>query len=129
LKQVGWNEDQISDFARMQHDAQMTGYRAQYPNAKHQIVDRGETSIGRMIVDRTDSDITLVDITIRSAFRKQGIGTHLIETLLAEARAGGKQVLLSVAEGNPARRLYERLGFESDGTDGIYERMSWRPDR
>jgi ribosomal protein S18 acetylase RimI-like enzyme len=129
LELLGWDEDQISDFANMQYDAQRAGYRARFPNAEYQVVARGETLIGRLIVDRKDSHITLVDITIRSALRRQGVGTHLIEELLAEARAGGKQVLLSVAKGNPARRLYERLGFQSIETDGIYERMSWRPDR
>jgi ribosomal protein S18 acetylase RimI-like enzyme len=38
--------------------------------------------------------------------------------LLAEADARGVPVRLDVFEANPARRLYERLGFQETGRDG-----------
>jgi ribosomal protein S18 acetylase RimI-like enzyme len=40
-----------------------------------------------------------------------GIGTQLLTQLLADARAVYPAVVLSVRAANPARRLYERLGF------------------
>lgn len=44
--------------------------------------------------------------------RGRGIGGRLIEAAITEARARGLDgISLSVAAGNPARRLYERLGF------------------
>lgn len=44
--------------------------------------------------------------------RGQGIGTHLIEATLAQASHRFSAVSLSVTPGNPALRLYERLGFQ-----------------
>jgi ribosomal protein S18 acetylase RimI-like enzyme len=50
-------------------------------------------------------------------FRRQGIGRKLVEHSIAEARRRGFDALMFnlVFESNPARRLYERLGFEVVG--------------
>ncbi|MCC9648213.1 GNAT family N-acetyltransferase [Rubrivivax sp. JA1029] len=45
------------------------------------------------------------------AYRRAGIGSRLIAEVLAEARDQGARVSLSVLKSNPARSLYERLGF------------------
>jgi ribosomal protein S18 acetylase RimI-like enzyme len=42
----------------------------------------------------------------------QGVGTALLERLLADLRGVFPAVSLSVRADNPARRLYARLGFE-----------------
>jgi ribosomal protein S18 acetylase RimI-like enzyme len=39
------------------------------------------------------------------------MGSKLIRSVLAEARAIDLPLSLSVLKANPARRLYERLGF------------------
>jgi ribosomal protein S18 acetylase RimI-like enzyme len=50
-------------------------------------------------------------------FRRQGIGRMLVEHSIAEARRLGFDALMFnlVFESNPARRLYEQLGFEAVG--------------
>jgi GNAT superfamily N-acetyltransferase len=51
--------------------------------------------------------------------RRQGLGTALIEEVLEIARTQGvERVSLSVDRRSPARRLYERLGFEPVGGEG-----------
>jgi ribosomal-protein-alanine N-acetyltransferase len=60
-----------------------------------------------------------VAIGVRQEVRGQGIGGLLLRALLSEAgRQGIAQVSLSVEPDNPARRLYERLGFEKMGGEG-----------
>ncbi len=44
-------------------------------------------------------------------FRGQGIGAAMISDLIQAARSLYPAVSLSVSQGNPAQRLYERLGF------------------
>ena len=57
-------------------------------------------------------------------FRNQGIGTQIMNQLLSEIAKLYPQVSLAVREGNPAIKLYERLGFikvqgsESSNTAG-----------
>lgn len=52
-----------------------------------------------------------LSISLLPAYRGRGIGTALLSRLLSEAAQRFDAVSLSVTESNPARRLYERLGF------------------
>jgi len=58
-------------------------------------------------------EIHINNIAIRPSYRGQGIGTALLQHVLAEARAlGARRATLEVRASNEgARRLYERLGF------------------
>jgi GNAT superfamily N-acetyltransferase len=57
--------------------------------------------------------------------RARGAGTRLMEALLAAA----PRCSLSVDRRNPARRLYDRLGFVVVATDGDSVKMLRRGDR
>jgi ribosomal protein S18 acetylase RimI-like enzyme len=50
-----------------------------------------------------------------------------MQDLIDEADAAGKAVSIHVEKNNPARRLYERLGFVVAGEQGVYDRLEWRP--
>ncbi len=57
-------------------------------------------------------EVPEVTIALMPSYRGQGIGTRLLRQLLADAEAAGHPGLsLSVHAKNPARRLYQRLGF------------------
>ncbi|MDQ1592717.1 MAG: hypothetical protein QOG71_3344 [Pyrinomonadaceae bacterium] len=51
-------------------------------------------------------------IAVLPEHRGRGVGTALLERLLEAARSVYASVSLSVSSGNPAARLYERMGFE-----------------
>ncbi len=55
--------------------------------------------------------IFLGSLYIAPEIQGQGIGTHVLRTLLAEGRQSSKEVTLAVMKVNPAVHLYERLGF------------------
>jgi ribosomal protein S18 acetylase RimI-like enzyme len=59
-----------------------------------------------------DEMIPELTIAIAPEFRGRGIGTELLERLMAEAKNKYHAVSLSVSADNPALRLYRRLGFE-----------------
>jgi GNAT superfamily N-acetyltransferase len=52
-------------------------------------------------------------IAVRPFARGAGLGTRLLVHLIAAARRQFQALSLSVAEPNPARRLYERFGFST----------------
>jgi ribosomal protein S18 acetylase RimI-like enzyme len=64
------------------------------------------------IQQRADSrEIFLGSIYVVPSMQGQGIGTHVLRSLLASAKHQSKVLNLAVMKINPAIRLYERLGF------------------
>lgn len=53
-----------------------------------------------------------LSVSVLPEWRGCGIGTQLIVATLEQARLQFPAVSLSVTPGNPAQRLYQRLGFE-----------------
>jgi ribosomal protein S18 acetylase RimI-like enzyme len=60
----------------------------------------------------------LVGMYVRPSARKAGVGRRLVETIIEFARHRVELVQLAVVSNNqPARRLYERLGFLEYGLE------------
>lgn len=60
-----------------------------------------------------DEETPELAVAVLPGHRGRGVGTALLKRLLAEASALFPAVCLSVSPENPARRLYERMGFET----------------
>ncbi len=88
-----------------------------------------EQPVGRLYVIRWDHEIRIVDIALLPQFRRSGIGSSLLQNILAEGARSGKTVTIHVEQFNPAMRLYERLGFQEIGEVGVYYRMEWSPTK
>lgn len=65
----------------------------------------------RMMAHLLSDDTPELAIAVLPETLGQGIGTLLLEHLLAAARPLYPAVVLSVRTNNPARSLYERMGF------------------
>ena len=67
-------------------------------------------------------EIHINNVAMRPPFRGQGIGTTLLQHVLAEGRRlGARRATLEVRASNEgARRLYERLGFHVAATRPHY---------
>lgn len=129
MAQVDWSAEQKEAFLHMQFQAQTTHYRAYYPHAEHQIIQReNSTPIGRLIVDRSNDSMLLIDIALLPEYRNIGIGTTIIQDLMAEAAHTHRPIILHVEIFNPAMTLYDRLGFIKTAEQGIYHEMIWKPD-
>ncbi|PCR92337.1 GNAT family N-acetyltransferase [Natrinema ejinorense] len=76
-----------------------------------------------------DADIEWeLAIFVLQAYQQAGIGTTLLENLLGHAaELGIRRVWLTVERwNNPAIALYERVGFESTGTESFEQEMAIR---
>lgn len=122
---VPWTDEQKSEFVSMQFNAQHTFYQQQFNQASFDIVLLGEQMIGRLYVDRREQEIRIIDIAILPDYRRQGIGQQLLQTLLNEAAQSDKAVTIHVEKNNPARSLYDRLGFDEIEDQGVYSLMQW----
>jgi ribosomal protein S18 acetylase RimI-like enzyme len=127
LAAVGWDTSRLEAFLKMQFTTQKLAYGAQFPEADHSIILRDELMIGRMLIDRRDEEIYLVDITVLAEHRGEGVGTSLIRDLQREAAAAGLPVRLRVMKTNRAISFYEHLGFSKVDESSTHFLMEWHP--
>lgn len=120
LRLVDWSAEQKAAFVHMQFEAQDTDYRRNYEDASFDVIEVDGEPAGRLYVDRRADDIRIIDITLLPEYRGRGIGTGLIRGLLDEAATDRKRLSIHVEVNNPARRLYERLGFVQVEERGLY---------
>jgi ribosomal protein S18 acetylase RimI-like enzyme len=123
LSGLGWPEAQLDAFIRMQFDAQARHYGAAFPDAAHSVIAVCGEPAGRLIVDRSDGEIRIVDIALLPEYRRAGIGTGLVRDLLDEADQRGLPVRCHVAVGNDAVGFWERLGLVAGHHDDVYIAM------
>ncbi len=120
LAHVPWDDATKRAFVEHQFAAQDAHYRQHYAGATLDVVEVGGEPAGRLYVHRGPSDIRIMDVALAPPFRGRGIGTRLLSELIAEAAESGRKLSIHVERDNPARRLYERLGFEPAGEHGVY---------
>lgn len=61
---------------------------------------------------------------IHPDYQGRGAGRKLLQHFLNQKQVQGKTVTLNVLQGSPARRLYERFGFQVDSEDDVDVFMS-----
>ncbi|MBB4634671.1 GNAT family N-acetyltransferase [Longimicrobium terrae] len=127
LKQVDWTPEQKAAFVHQQFHAQHQFWRENYSDTSWDLIVRDGEPVGRLYVARWPGDIRIVDIALVPALRGGGLGTELIRALFSEGDASGRKVSIHVEIFNPARRLYERLGFVQAEVRGVYLRMERAP--
>ncbi len=125
-----WPEAQREPFLDDQFRLQDLHFRRFYPKADFLVIAQHGTPIGRLILDRGPSEWSLIDIGFLPPFRGRGLGEGLLRWFQASLKdAGARTFVLQVEFGNPARRLYERLGFVEDGNlepGGLHAAMVWK---
>jgi ribosomal protein S18 acetylase RimI-like enzyme len=121
------DENQLAALVSMQFNFQRRQYQSGYPGGEDNIILLNQEPIGRMLVDENDRAITLVDVALLPEYRNRGIGRQLLDELLGRAASARKPVRLHVMKTNPARNLYQRLGFHAIGEDSMYYEMICEP--
>lgn len=81
--------------------------------AKFYVAHRGETIVGYIGFWDIDFDIHLLTLAVQKEYRKRGIGSYLIEFVIAYAKEHlSKKIFLEVSVENiPAINLYKKYGF------------------
>lgn len=120
LALVPWDAAAKRAFVEQQFAAQDAHYREHYPGASLDVVEVDGEAAGRLYVHRGPRDVRIMDIALAPAYRGRGLGSRLLARLIAEADAAGRKLSIHVEGDNPARRLYERLGFRRAGEHGVY---------
>ena len=129
LAQVEWAEGQKEEFLRWQFDLQRKEYDSRFPDAAYQVVMIDQQPAGRIWVGTDNEQIRLLDIGLLPEFQNRGVGTALLQRLIAHAASERKALRHMVfVLNNNAERFYERLGFKQIEEFGAYKHMEWKPE-
>jgi ribosomal protein S18 acetylase RimI-like enzyme len=80
------------------------------------ILRQEEADVGWLQVEETRHVVQLKQIFLLPAVRNRGLGTSFLSWMKERADRKRKDLTLDVMSNNPARRLYERLGFKTVAT-------------
>jgi ribosomal-protein-alanine N-acetyltransferase len=93
----------------------------QTPNRNYMLVARARQSIvnesivGYIVARHVAGELHINNVAVRDSFRRRGIGSHLLTSIVEEARRDGAKIaFLEVRSGNQgAQALYEKCGFRA----------------
>lgn len=71
----------------------------------------------------SEDEIKIDSFYLAARYQNRGLGTTILQVLLAEADALGQPVRLEVLRGSPADRFYERHGFVKLSEDDVEARF------
>ncbi|MEH2183059.1 GNAT family N-acetyltransferase [Nostoc sp.] len=111
----GWKEE-----------IQLNGMREDFDSLLFEIVCHEGIDIGVISVIEQQDALFLNYIAILPLHQSKGLGTQILNKLLEQAAVRGILVKLDVMRVNPAKALYERLGFKVVDGDENRFLMEWR---
>jgi len=132
VETANWNMSATAreQLLQMQFRGRKQTYTAQYPDAEDLILclnEEGEVErrVGRHLVIRQEDAILGIDLAILPAYQNQGLGRLVLQGVQHQCAQEGLKFRLQVLHTNPARRLYDRLGFKMVSQDLLYAQMEW----
>lgn len=130
LEQTDWTDEQKKVFTDHQFYAQHDYYQKVYPDAVYNAIVMDDKMIGRLYVNlQHPADIRIIDIALLPEYRNQSIGTSILKDLQQYCDRVKKTLSIHVEQFNPAKNLYERLGFiHAETYDQVYILMKWTPE-
>jgi GNAT superfamily N-acetyltransferase len=101
----------IIEELHLDRTAQEASFRQQWNSTQVRIIVLDGADVGWIQIIREDHDLFVAQILVDGPFQRRGIGTEVMKRLIGEASGLNLAVRLDVVRINPARRLYERMGF------------------
>ncbi|MCM5680008.1 GNAT family N-acetyltransferase [Schlegelella sp. S2-27] len=124
---TGWADEERAAFLDTQFHLQHRYYQEHYADAQFRLLLQVRGPIGRVYWrDRPDA-FTLIDISLVPEARGAGIGSAVMAWMTHRADQRSQPCRLHVEPANPARRLYERFGFEVVANNGVHLSMRRTP--
>lgn len=122
-----WPEPMREQLLEIQYRVKRQGIAASYAAAEVSVIEADAAPVGWIVVASSDADLHIVEIAVLPESRGKGIGAAALRGVMEEADRRSVPVRLTVNKGNPAVRLYERLGFRRTGGSEIQDFMVREP--
>jgi predicted acetyltransferase/GNAT superfamily N-acetyltransferase len=109
-----WIIEQLFGWDEMRQAEKFAG---QWRLDETRIITYAGNDVGWLQTKAAEDAVFLASLYLDTPFHGRGIGSQVMQIVIDEARRDGTAVTLDVVNINPARRLYERLGFRTTGED------------
>ena len=90
-------------------------FRESFETERAKVIIFEGKDAGFLDVAERETETVLISIRLLPEFQNKGIGTKVIRDILNKSHEKNKPVRLQVLKINPAKTLYNRLGFEIFG--------------
>jgi GNAT superfamily N-acetyltransferase len=118
----------INEALQLDMTAQAITFREQWILTEVRIITANGSDVGWLQTTVRDDARFVAQLFVDAPFQRQGIGTEVMNRLIADATGLDQAVRLAVVKINPAVRLYERLGFHTTHQDDRKFYMKRDPD-
>jgi GNAT superfamily N-acetyltransferase len=120
--------ERINRELKLDRDVQAASFRRQWDVSQVRIITVDGADIGWLQTLTHDGSYFLGQLFVEPPHQRRGIGTEVMHRLIGEATRAGQAMTLAVVKINPAKRLYDRLGFRVVHDDERKFYMRREPD-
>ncbi len=111
LNRAAMRDYVVATWGEWNETFQRERFASSFAPERFQVIVVDGLDVGLLQVTRDAERIRLAEIELLPEHQSRGIGSEVIRDLIEEARAAALPLELQVLKVNPARALYERLGF------------------
>ena len=102
-------------------------FEADWRDARFEIILADGEPCGYVAIQHREDDLHVRELVILPACQGKGIGSRILQDVIAQARQRRVPVRLGTFHQNRAVALYRRLGFEEVGRTATHVLLEWRP--
>jgi GNAT superfamily N-acetyltransferase len=113
---------------KLDRELQAASFRRQWEVMQVRIITLDGADIGWLQSTTRDGTFFLGQLFVGASRQRRGIGTEAMHRLISEATRLHQAMTLGVVKTNPAKRLYDRLGFHVTHEDDRKFYMRREPD-
>jgi GNAT superfamily N-acetyltransferase len=118
---AGWDVSEREKFLDLQFQAQRQQWRSDFPDSAHEVILLDGRPVGRAWVAWEPGECVFVDMTLLPAHRRGGVGSQVMESVIAEADRRGVPVRLTIERTNvPSLTFVDTFGFDVVAEDPVY---------
>lgn len=118
----------IIEELHLDRTAQEISFQWQWDPAQVRILALDGADIGWLQTITQNDEIFIAQLVVDRPFQRKGIGTEMMKCLIRQAAQLNQVIRLNVVKISPARRFYERLGFQVVHEDDRKLYMKLDPD-
>lgn len=125
LRQITMNPHLLASGFEPSDETHRVAVHTDYDSTRIIVEGRVDVDVGMVKLVTISKPWHLRQIQVAPEFQGQGIGRLVLDQILEKAHDEATSIELNVLRVNPAKRLYETLGFQIVETNDSAYKMAW----